>query len=185
MLVDRLDSIVAAQLVENEDYVIENVEVSSGEYQGLTVKQTNHHFTLDAVKTVAAMARSEVGVKVRKYLINVEKEYQAIVEAERNQLAGKVAALTVNGSLSQQAVQQQYYPANEIKAILKLKTGTKVIKEVTDYYMVRTIEVGVRTYIHLTDFIKAWDTLLNESDLKTIHSKVTYQHSLSNIVFEC
>ncbi len=174
-------AIVAAQLVEGEDYILSTTNLSSGNINNLA---HTYHFTMDAAKEISTMTRSEIGKQVRRYLISVEKEYQAIVEAERLQLANNLKNLVSTGSLSNQAVDKQYYPASEIKNILNLKTGTKVINAVSDYYMVRTIEVGVRTYIHLTDFIKAWDMLKAESELKTVHCKCTYQHTLTGLVFE-
>lgn len=74
------DRIKKYYFIENEDYILTLTKI--GERQN--VIKHEYYLTIDMAKEIAMIENNEVGRKIRRYFIEVEKRYRTIVENPTN-----------------------------------------------------------------------------------------------------
>ena len=74
------DRIRKYDFIENEDYVLTLAKI--GERQN--VIRHEYYLTIDMAKELAIVENNEMGRKIRRYFIEVERRYRAIVETPQN-----------------------------------------------------------------------------------------------------
>lgn len=74
------DRIKKYYFIENEDYILTLAKI--GERQN--VIKHEYYLTIDMAKELAMVENNEIGRKIRRYFIEVEKRYRAIVETPQN-----------------------------------------------------------------------------------------------------
>ncbi|MCL2859648.1 MAG: antA/AntB antirepressor family protein [Oscillospiraceae bacterium] len=71
------------KFAENEDFFTFHKFVKRGE-DNLGTKLKEYYLTIDTAKEIAMIENNEIGRKIRKYFIEVEKRYRIIVETPKN-----------------------------------------------------------------------------------------------------
>ena len=72
------------KFIENEDFIRFNKFVK-GDEKGFGNKTIiEYYLTIDTAKELAIVENSEIGRKIRRYFIEVEKRYRTIVETPKN-----------------------------------------------------------------------------------------------------
>lgn len=168
-------SLSRANLIENEDFVTAAIFDGSGK----AVK--DYHLTEDSALQIAMMSATEKGEKVRKYFLALRKAYIAELETKLSISSNQVKVLTLDGSITTKAKQQNYLTAMEIKDVLELSTSAKVITTIGTYYAVPSIEAGVRTFWSLTEWLAAFKEWKKDS---IPVGTVTYEHLFTNVRWE-
>lgn len=106
---------------ENEDYTSEQICTVVG---GTPKKE--HIIKLDTAKEMAMLERNEIGKKVRKYFIEVEKKYKsAAIDLEQLDPQTRLMNLLVQ-SISQQELEQK----RQAEKLNKIETAVTTMKEI-------------------------------------------------------
>lgn len=71
-----LNRMIAYGFEENTDYILVTQKSLTNNPRNPYTNQTDHIMTLDMAKEIAMIQRSEIGKQVRKYFIEVEKDYK-------------------------------------------------------------------------------------------------------------
>ena len=77
--------------VENKDYETYRSNLSSKTHGGQNKK--DHIIKLDTAKEMAMLERNEVGKKVRRYFIRIEKKYKEIKEEPKSKLEQEISVV--------------------------------------------------------------------------------------------
>ena len=70
------------EFVENEEFICFNKFVKANKYGNKSLKE--YYLTVDMAKELCMIENNEVGRKIRKYFIEVEKRYRSIIESPQN-----------------------------------------------------------------------------------------------------
>lgn len=177
-----------ARLVEGEDFIVTTFgDIKTTAQLGGSSKTNDntkvYHFTLDAVEMIGMLTDSDVGHAIRKEMQNYKRAYLTGVESKLLSQSNIIKTLATDCSLSNLAKSSGYRVAKDIIDSLGLATGTKAVKRIADYNQVPTIEIGTHTYYSVVHFVEAYRKFVSESELNTIHCKVTYRHILTNLIY--
>ncbi len=126
------------QLIEFEDYtsVLSGTEVKNNGYTQLRQLQ-DYSLTVDAAKEIALMSGTEKGKQIRKYFIQVEKEYRKMAALRLQQspiaeLIRKVDVLLDNQTISSEQ-ENVLKPLRRERAAFILRTPERYKKQFTTF----------------------------------------------------
>lgn len=77
-----LNRMIAYGFEENTDYILVTQKSLTNNPRNPYTVQTDHIMTLDMAKEIAMIQRSEIGKQIRKYFIDIEKQYQNKLNAQ-------------------------------------------------------------------------------------------------------
>lgn len=127
-------------LIEDEDYVKTDTNVSKDTFSGLVIKDevntdlVDFYLTLDSAKKLAMLSRSKKGEQVRQYFLNCEKVAKKILQQKTNIAWQEARKLTKdNYAPMSEALRLQreeegketkpFHYSNEASLICKVLTG--------------------------------------------------------------
>lgn len=101
-----LNRMVAYGFEENVDYVVTSEKVHT-QKSVRAYEQENHIVTLDMAKEIAMIQRSEIGKQIRKYFIEVEKDYKKQSQIGVPQTPMQALEMMFNAQKEQQEFNQR------------------------------------------------------------------------------
>jgi len=141
------DRIKKYEFIENTDFSKQDNFIYVG---NLRRPQTDYHLTIDMAKELAMVENNQIGRKIRRYFIEVEKRYRTIVEAPQNIF-----------DFMRLALDQIEANENEIKNVKLLsENNAKQIEEIQS-----KIDVTIRKDYCLTSDIAEQLQLYSEKNL--------------------
>lgn len=70
------------EFIENEEFICFHKFVKANKYGNKSLKE--YYVTIDMAKELCMIENNEIGRKIRKYFIEIEKRYRSIVEVPQN-----------------------------------------------------------------------------------------------------
>lgn len=143
-----LNRMVAYGFEENTDYILVTQKSLTNNPRNPYTNQTDHIMTLDMAKEIAMIQRSEIGKKIRKYFIEVEKSYKQLVEQTKDSYmiddpverakrwieeAEQRKQLETDNAVKEQIIGELQPKADYVDKILE-STGTMTITQIAADY---------------------------------------------------
>lgn len=123
---------------ESIDFSVIHKNVKDDTAFGGERKITDHVMTLDMAKEVAMIQRTDVGKKIRKYFIDIEKQYNSpemIMKRALMYANQKVEALQLENKMQEQQIHELKPKADYTDKILQSKKLVSITQIAKDYGM--------------------------------------------------
>ena len=135
------DRIKKYDFIENEDYILTFAKI--GERRNVIKHQ--YYLTVNMAKELAMIENNEIGRKIRRYFIEVEKRYKTIVETPQNIFDFMRLAINQIESNEKEIKNVKILSENNLKEIEKIKSNID-IKIKKDYCLASDIAEQLQLY---------------------------------------
>lgn len=131
------------EFIENEDFICFDKFIKANRYGNRTLKE--YYLTIDMGKELAMVENNEMGRKIRRYFIEVEKRYRVIVETPQNIFDFMRLALNQIEANEKEIKNVKLISENNAKQIKEIQAKIDVtIKK--DYCLVSDIAEQLKLY---------------------------------------
>ncbi len=107
------------EFIENEDFICFDKFIKADRYGNKTLKE--YYLTIDMAKELAMVENNQMGRKIRRYFIEVEKRYKTIVETPQNIFDFMRLAINQIESNEKEIKNVKILSENNLKEIEKIK----------------------------------------------------------------
>lgn len=131
------------EFIENEDFICFDKFIKADRYGNKTLKE--YYLTIDMAKELAMVENNQMGRKIRRYFIEVEKRYKTIVETPQNIFDFMRLAINQIESNEKEIKNVKILSENNLKEIEKIKSNID-IKIKKDYCLASDIAEQLQLY---------------------------------------
>ncbi|MCI9064142.1 MAG: hypothetical protein HFJ17_06030 [Clostridia bacterium] len=135
------DRIKKYDFIENEDYILTLAKI--GERRN--VIKHDYYLTINMAKELAMVENNEMGRKIRRYFIEIEKRYRTIVETPQNIFDFMRLAINQIETNEKEIKNVKLLSENNLKEIEKIKSNID-IKIKKDYCLASDIAEQLQVY---------------------------------------
>lgn len=132
-----MDRMISYGFSESIDFTLVSQKWESSNITGIK-EVTDHIMTLDMAKQIAMIQRNEIGMKIRQYFIDVEKQYNSpemIMKRALMYANQKVEALQLENKMQEQQIHELKPKADYTDKILQSKKLVSITQIAKDYGM--------------------------------------------------